>query len=220
MRSTPEVRSADRDDIVVVAALVAATRPSSVGAQVDHAGEDVVRTHLSVYVAAGGTVLVASLDGHVVGFLLVRSVGPHLFATETAFVIDTLLVTPDARRRGIGHALVGGVAALAGEAGAAYVYAGVPAGDRGMHRFLARLGFAPTAGHRVVATSTLLRRLAQEGGSASGRDSRPRGPRVTGRAALDDIIARRRRAREAGLPSGPVDIRSLRGRHGPERTAS
>jgi predicted N-acetyltransferase YhbS len=210
MRSTPDVRPAERDDLVVVAALTATARGASpVVTPVDHAGEDVLRTHLSVYVASGGTVLVAELDGHVVGFLLARSVGPSLFAEQPALVVDALYVTPDTRRRGVGHALVAGAAALAGEAGAPFVYGSPPMGDRGMQRFLARLGFAPAAGHRVVATPTRLRRLAQEGTPAPRREARPRSRRESTRAAIDDIIARRRRAREAGLPSGPLDLRAF-----------
>ncbi|WP_425953819.1 GNAT family N-acetyltransferase [Xylanimonas sp. McL0601] len=222
MRSTPDVRSADRDDLAVVAALSVSVRPASpVGASVDHAGEDVLRKHLSVYVGSGGTVLVAELDGQIAGFLLARTVGPQLFAVDPAIVVDALFVTPDSRRRGIGHALVAGVAALAGESGAPYVYAGAPAGDRAMQRFLARLGFAPAAGHRVVSTPILLRRLAQEGAPSSPRgDVRPRGRRESTRAAIDDIIARRRRARDAGLPSGPLDLRAFQAGRDPERSAS
>jgi len=201
MRPTPEVRPADRDDLVVVAALSAAARPGT--------AEEPLRHHLSIYTAAGGAVLVAEQDGLVVGFLLARTVGPHLFADQAAVVIDTLYVTPDSRRRGIGHALVAGVAALAGEAGAPYVYAYSPTGDRGIQRFLARLGFGPAVGHRVVSTPTLLRRLAQEGTPAPRRDYRPRLRRDSTRAALDDLIARRRRARDAGLPSGPLDLQGL-----------
>ncbi|ACZ30537.1 GCN5-related N-acetyltransferase [Xylanimonas cellulosilytica DSM 15894] len=208
MRSTPEVRAADRDDLVVVAALTAVARPAAtVGVPVDTAGEDAIRTHLSVYLASGGHVLVAELDGHIVGFTLARTAGPYLFADIAAWVVDTLYVTPDARRRGVGHSLVAGVAALAGESGAPYVYAGATSSDRGMQRFLARLGFAPAAGHRVVATPTLLRRLAQEGGPSA---SRSRGRRDGTRAAIDDIIARRRRTREAGTHSAPVDMRHRR----------
>ncbi len=215
MRSTPEVRPAERDDLVVVAALSAAARPGT--------PEEPLRQHLSVYLAAGGAVLVAELEGLVVGFLLARTLGPHLFSDSNAIVIDTLFVTPDARRRGVGHALVAGVAALAGEAGAQHVYAMASTGDRGILRFLARLGFGPAAGHRVVSTPTLLRRLAQEGTPAPRRDHRPRLRRDSTRAAIDDLIARRRRAREAGLPSGMIDLQSVRapgGEDRPERSAS
>lgn len=209
MRATPEVRPADSDDLVVVAALAVTARhpATTVGPPADTAGEDAIRTHLSVYLATGGQVLVADVDGHVVGFILTRTVGPHLFADVPAWVVDSLYVTPGVRRRGIGHALVAGVAALAGESGSPYVYAGAPAGDRNIQRFLARLGFAPAAGHRVVSTSTLLRRLAQEGSAAAAR---PRARRDATRAAIDDIIARRRRTRDAGTHTAPIDLRHRR----------
>ncbi|MCL1871266.1 MAG: GNAT family N-acetyltransferase [Promicromonosporaceae bacterium] len=209
MRATPQVRPADRDDLVVVAALSASARPASPAeVTVDLGGEEALRNHLSVYLAAGGQLLVADIDGHVVGFVLARTVEPHLFATEPAIVVDTLFVTPDTRRRGVGHALIAGIAAIAGEAGSPYVYAGAPSGDRAMQRFLARLGFAPAAGHRVVPTPVLLRRLAQES-TPAWRDTRPRLRRETTRAAIDDLIARRRRARDAGLPTGALDLRVL-----------
>jgi GNAT superfamily N-acetyltransferase len=154
--------------------------------------EDLLKTHLSVYLAAGGQVLVATLDSHVVGFVLARTVGPLLWAATPACVIDLLFVMPDARRRGVGRALVGSIAEFADQAQSPYVYANVASGDRRLHRFLAGLGFGPAAGHRVVATATLLRKLAQE--PAFARTSIRRDAT---RASIDDVIARRRRAREA-----------------------
>ena len=83
-------------------------------------------------------------------------------------------------------------------------------GSRGVQRFLARMGFAPAAAHRVVQTSALLRKLGPEG-------SLRRPPR-----ALEDLIARRRKAR-IETQSGPVDLRELRAclseESGPARSA-
>jgi N-acetylglutamate synthase-like GNAT family acetyltransferase len=161
--------------------------------------------HLSVYLAAGGRVLVTELDGRIVGFVLARTVGPYLFADHPAWIIDLLFVALDARRRGVGRSLVAGIAALAGENDAPHVYVGASAGDRGMQRFLARLGFAPAAGHRVVATSTLLRRLALDGAVPARR-----GRRDATRAAIEDVVARRRRFREASATTGQIDLREGR----------
>ncbi|MFP3713986.1 GNAT family N-acetyltransferase [Puerhibacterium sp. TATVAM-FAB25] len=214
MRAGVDVRIAGPDDLTVVADLTAVARTDQpYGMPVDGARTDALLTHLSVYLAAGGTILVAEADGRTVGFLLARTVGPHLFADEPALLVDTLYVHPRSRRRGVGHALVAHALTLAEEAGAAHVYGTPPAGDRGMQRFLARLGFAPAAGHRVVATAALQRRLASDGAPRPRRELRPRGRRESTRATIEDVIARRRRAREANLPSGPVDLRDFQERH-------
>jgi GNAT superfamily N-acetyltransferase len=205
MRAMPEVRPAEQDDLEAVATLTAGARlVSAVNAPADW-NESEIRTHLSVYLSSGAQVLVAEVDGRVVGFALARTVAPFLFSDSTVWLIDSLFVAPEARRRGAGHALVAGVAALAGQSGAPSVYAGGHAVDRGMQRFLSRLGFAPAAGHRVVSPPVLLRRLAQDHDGA-----RMRGRRVPARTAVEDIIARRRRAREAGTHSAPVDLRTPR----------
>src|SRR5690606_37465881 len=109
-------------------------------------------------------------------------------------------VDETSRRRGVGHALLTAAAQTAVEAGAEEVYSVPIPGSRAVQRFLARMGFAPAAAHRVVSTSQLLRKLGAE--STVGR----RGPR-----GLEDLIARRRKAR-IETQSGPVDLRELRGR--------
>jgi GNAT superfamily N-acetyltransferase len=202
MRPTPEVHPASHDDVASVAALIASARTQvSMGVPMDVTeGEDALRLHLSVFLAAGGTLLVAVLGDRVVGFVLARTVGPHLFAQSPAWIIDLLYVAPDARRHGAGRALVGGVASLAAAATAPYVYVGASAGDRGMRRFMSRLGFGPAAGHRVVATATLQRRLAVQ---AAGPVSRREGTR----AAIEEVIATRRRIREASVQTAAIDLR-------------
>jgi hypothetical protein len=69
-----------------------------------------------------------------------------------------------------------------------------------MQRFLARLGFAPAAAHRVVGTSALQRRLAHEHAAASAASARRSAPR-----GLEDLIARRRQAREGGGTTAAAD---------------
>jgi GNAT superfamily N-acetyltransferase len=200
VRSQPVVRAATEADLNRIVELGARERGDLIDAE---AG----RTHLSVFEASGGRVFVAE-DGDIVAFLLVRVVEPHLFSRTSSAIIDAIYVAPPARRHGIGHALIAMVAALAAEVDAPYIYASPPAGDRGMQRFLARLGFAPVAGHRVVATPTLLRRLGEEAPTASSQELRGR---LGTRNSLDELIARRRRARSGGLPTGPLDLRAVRG---------
>jgi GNAT superfamily N-acetyltransferase len=213
-----EVRPAVPDDLSAVAELaVAACEESPYGPQTAPADAGRLREHLSVFLAGGGTVLVAVHDGGVCGFLLARPLGPHLFATEPALYVDAIYVAADLRRHGVGHALVAGAAGLAAEAGAPNVYCAPSPGARGMQRFLACLGFAPAAGHRVVATATLQRRLAHEVPPSAievRREPRRDSRRQATRAAIEDLIARRRRARAAGLPSGPLDLRAFQAQFG------
>jgi len=167
-------------------------------------------THLSVFDASGGRIFVAEDDGaEIVGYLLARVLEPHLFSATRAVIVDALYVDPPARRQGTGHALLALAAGLATEVEAPYIYASPTAGDRGSQRFLARLGFAPVAGHRVVPTPTLLRRLGEAAPVATSQELRGR---VGGnKTNLEDLIARRRRARSGGLPTGPLDLRAVRG---------
>ncbi len=216
MRAAVEVRPAVPDDLSAIAELAAvACEESPYGPQTAPADEVRLREHLSVFLAGGGSVLVAVHDGVVCGFLLARVLGPHLFAADPSVYVDAIYVAADVRRHGVGHTLVAGAAALASGVGAPSVYCAPSPGARGMQRFLACLGFAPAAGHRVVSTATLQRRLAQDG-PASRPDVRrePReSRRQSTRAAIDDLIARRRRARAAGLPSGPVNLRAFQAQY-------
>ncbi|MGN8246210.1 N-acetyltransferase family protein [Cellulomonas soli] len=189
-------RPEDLDDLVDLC--LAARQESAVGAQLCTDDAPRLRGQIGALLAApGGQVLLARLDEEPAGLLIGRLVGPGPFTDVTSLNLEAVYVVPDARRRGLGHALLSGALEVAGEAGATEVYAAPLPGARGMHRFLARLGFAPVAAHRVVSTSALQRRLSPEGAGAAGR-----------RAArgLEDLIARRRQARAAGLPTstGPV----------------
>lgn len=210
MRRAIEVRSADEQDLWVVADMAAALGPDSPnGATAEPAR---VREHVSAFVAAGGEVLVAHGEQGVVGFLLARPLAPQLYATAPSLYVDAILVDPSARRQGVGRALLAGALRTAVAEGAEHVYCAPAPGAREMQRFLARVGFAPAAGHRVVSVAVLARWLGQEqvGGTTSGRRrDAARRRRDSTRAAIEDLVARRRRAREAGLPTGPLDLRAV-----------
>lgn len=199
MRPAVEVRPAVGDDLPGVASLCGeARRESASGAQFCAPDEDRLVRHLSVLLTIpGGRVLVALLEGRPVGFVLARVLDPHLFADEPSLYVEAIYVGEDSRRRGVGHALLSATADLAASAGAAYVYSVPIPGSRGVQRFLARLGFGPVAGHRVVQTTVLQRRLATD-----------LGPARRGARSLEDLIARRRRARTETM-SGPVDLRDF-----------
>lgn len=196
MRMPVAVRPARPEDLDVLVALSLAARAESlVGSQLCTDDGDRLRHQIGALVAEPGACgLVGLLDDEVCGLVLARLVGPSLFTDEVTLSVEAVYVAEGARRRGVGHALLGGVLEEAQRVGATDVLAVPLPGARGMLRFLARLGFAPAAAHRVVATDVLQRRLEADT-AATGRRA--------GRVGLDDLIARRRRAR-AGRAVGGV----------------
>lgn len=191
MRLGVQVREALPGDLESLVALcLTARQEAAVGAQLCTDDADRLRDQLGALLAVpGGRILLALLDDEPGGLLLARVVGPGPFTDVVSLDIEAVYVLPAARRRGLGHALLVGAAAVAEEAEATELYSSPLPGARGMQRFLARLGFAPAASHRVVTTQSLQRRLAHEHGAGSVRRSGPRG--------LEDLIARRRQVREA-----------------------
>jgi len=191
-----QVRDARPGDMESLVALcLTARRESAVGSQICTDDADRLRDQLGALLAVpGGRVLVALLDDEVAGLLLARVVGPGPFTDLVSLDLEAVYVLPAARRRGLGHALLVGATTLADEVGATEMYSSPLPGARGMQRFLARLGFAPAASHRVVTTAALARKLTHEhaGPGGSVRRSGPRG--------LEDLIARRRQARAARQP--------------------
>ncbi|MGI5186582.1 N-acetyltransferase family protein [Promicromonospora sp. CA-289599] len=200
------IRPAREDDLPAVAALAAEARDDSpTGAQLGAQDTGRLLEHLSVLLAAGGHVLVAEQNGQVAGVVLGRVVAAYLFAPRASLYLDMVFVAPRARRHGVGHALLRAATDLAAEHGCEDIYSAPVPGNRGVQRFLARLGFAPAAGHRVASVAALQRRLASE---AAARDAHA--SRRFARVGLEDLIARRRRARSV-LESGPIDMRPVGG---------
>ena len=186
MRIGAHVREAQPGDLDNLVALVLTARQEAgVGSQL--CTDDAVRLHDQLGTLLGipgGRILLAELDGECAGMTLARIVGPGPFTDVVAMDIEAVYVRPDARRRGLGRSMLLAVVAMAEEAGATELYSSPLPGARGMQRFLARIGFAPAASHRAVATAVLQRKLAQE-----------HVPGTTRR--LEDLIARRRQVREA-----------------------
>jgi hypothetical protein len=77
-----------------------------------------------------------------------------------AVQLTHLVVAEGQRRRGVGHALLGGAVTWAEEVGADEIVASVLPSLRDANRFYARLGFAPLVVRRVVPVATLRRNLA------------------------------------------------------------
>ncbi len=185
-------RPEDLDDLVALS--LAARAESMVGAQLCTDDADRLRHQIGALVGEPGALgLVGMMDGEVCGLVLARIQGPSLFTDEVAMSLEAVYVAEGARRRGVGHALLGAVLEEAQRVGATDVLAMPLPGARGMLRFLARLGFAPAAAHRVVSTEALQRRLVA--------DAPVRRP--SARIGIDDLIARRRRARAGRAAGGP-----------------
>lgn len=200
MRVAVDVRPVRPDDLPELARLcVVARDENATGAQISVADPDQLARQLGVLLAVpGGHILLAVQDDAVVGFLMARLLDVNVFNDEPRMYIEGLYVAQDARRKGVGHALLTVLADLAATAGATEVYSVPIPGARGVQRFLARMGFAPAGAHRVVATPVLQRRLL---GDQPVRKRPARG--------LEDLIARRRKARTE-TNSGPVDLRDFR----------
>lgn len=194
MRPGVDVRPAIGEDLDGLVELCLEARDElRVGSQLCTDDPQRLRDQLVLLMSTpGGTVLTGQVDGEVRGLVLARIVGGGLFSDVVAFNLEAIYVRSSARRRGLGHAMLTAAVALAEEAGATEVLASPLPGARGMHRFLARVGFAPAASHRVVTTSALQRRLHADTpcpvSTATGQLPRRR---------IEDLIARRRQARDA-----------------------
>lgn len=202
MRATIDIRQADAPDLPTVAALcLVAREETGTPAQVCQADSRKIERQLGVLLSVpGGRIDVAMHDGELAGFMLARVVEANIYTDEPVLYIEAVYVAKSFRRRGVGHALLTSAAHTALEAGADEVYSVPIPGSRGVQRFLARLGFAPAAAHRVAPTAALLRKLEAEVS-----------PARRGTRSLEDLIARRRKAR-IETQSGPVDLRGLQSR--------
>ena len=98
--------------------------------------------------------------------------------------VHYLHVREGARRRGVGHALLGAVTSYAEACGAEHVVVSTPPQLRETSRFYARLGFDPVVLRRACSVPALRRRLALDHPALEGRDG-----------LVDDLVARRRLVR-------------------------
>jgi len=202
VRPGVQVRAAVPEDLDgLVELCLEARAEAAVGAQLCSSDAERLRHQLgTLLTVSGGHAMVGLLDGELAGLLLARVVGPSPFTDEVSVHVEALFVRVGRRRRGLGHALLAGAAQIAEDAGASQVFAVPLPGSRGVQRFLARLGFAPAAAHRVVSTEVLQRRLAVDPALAGA------GRRGGSGRGLEDLIARRRQVRAM---SGPVDLRGV-----------
>lgn len=110
-------------------------------------------------------VLVAVVEGTVVGAVYLQAATVTPINLEPALLTVSPHVLASHRRHGIGHALVEAAVAWAEELGIAYVATAATAGARDANRFMARLALTPTAMLRVATTVAVRSKLAGHGTS-------------------------------------------------------
>ena len=151
-------------------------------------------------------VLVAEATTHdgdcprpVVGMAMLGLGPASLMTSSQSVLMSNVLVLPSARRHGAGRAFVQAAATWAEQRGVDAVAVTVFPGDRDVHRFYARLGFAPIAVRRLAPLPLLQRRLGMFSTTPAlppvpgvGGDVSRRGLRA--RMTTNRVLAERRRA--------------------------
>ena len=104
-------------------------------------------------------IVVAEVDGRVVGAVHLRATTYTPINLEPVVQVVSPHVLPDYRRHGVGSALLQAAVDFAEELGIAKVGVAVSAGARDSNRFMARLSLGPVATLRVAPTATVKHRL-------------------------------------------------------------
>lgn len=96
------------------------------------------------------------------GFLVLLRSPMSSMSDEPSVLIDQMYVSPAHRRTGVARSLLAVVPLAAESIGAGLVSAAVPAAQRDINRFFARLGFASTTTLRSTTVAALRRHLEPE----------------------------------------------------------
>ncbi|MBE7323184.1 GNAT family N-acetyltransferase [Nocardioides sp. Y6] len=159
--------------------------------------EEQVADVLAILEAAEGDpdtrVVVAEIDGQVVGAVHLRAGVVSTLNLERMVQAFAPHVMPGHHRRGVGSALMEAATAFAEERGIGLVGAAALSASRDANRFFARLSMGPVAVLRVASTVGLRQRLpgvrpARSAGSPSNRH-------------IDKVLAARRGRRQARVSS-------------------
>jgi GNAT superfamily N-acetyltransferase len=147
-----------------------------------------------------GRIIVAELDGSVVGCGFMR-VGVASPLDEGRVVhLSHVQVAPGFARQGVGSALVEATLTWAEARGIGSVLTSVPATHREANRFLARLGMAPVAALRGGSVAALRARLPHDPSVVARQTSR------VGRNVGQVVAARRSQRRARSRAQNPVPI--------------
>lgn len=134
--------------------------------------------------------LVAVQNAVVVGAVLLVRAPLTPLRSDAALHLLHLHVREDARRHGVGRALVEAAVSWAEEKDIQCVLAAAPVGSRDANRFLARLGLAQVATVRAASVSALRAKLPVEPPAAARVGSR-------NSRNVGQVLARRRSLRRA-----------------------
>lgn len=204
------VRDAVADDaaelVTLWAGLVAEGIPG--GRAAEPPSEAAVRDRLAGLAAAPDRRLLVAVDAEhgAVGAMHLVSQPLTPLHDEVAVRICYLHVAPPARRRGVGHALLGAALAWAEQLDAAHVVADASPTAREMNRFLARLGFGQLLVQRSASVPALRRRLGTSSASEEVA-ARRASLRVRAHGRMAAAVTRGAPARRRGrrsVPAGPV----------------
>ncbi|TAK69575.1 MAG: GNAT family N-acetyltransferase [Actinomycetota bacterium] len=117
---------------------------------------------------AGRFRLLVAWDGATpVGIAAVAVSDDSLWSASPSAVVSLLHVVTAHRRRGVARQLLAAAVGVAEERGAPTLAVELPPQARDVHRFYARLGFAPVVTRRSAAVGALRRRLVPD--AAAGR---------------------------------------------------
>ena len=194
-RGAVSVRAAVPADAPAMAALWGEIRSASNGAGslVSAPTEErVLKALAAVEADDRARILVAQVDdapGQIIGMAVLQHNPLAPLFDIDCVQVSYLHVSRGWQGRGVGKALVSEAAALAEDGHIEHVVVSVFPSAREDHRFYARLGFAPMATRRVVATPVLRRKLNGQPGPSrlEGMLARRRVLRARGAAQTDAV---------------------------------
>jgi GNAT superfamily N-acetyltransferase len=189
-RSAVTVRDADLEDVEALRFVMA----GSAGPIVDETPGEADSAVARIGADPDQRLLVALLDGQVVGAAhVVRAPVSPLQSAQAVHVLH-LHVLDECRRRGVGTALMEATVSWAEEKDTAHVVAAANVGSRDANRFMARLGLSQLAVVRAAPVAALRAKLPV-GAPAVCLDNRISNRQST--RTVGQVLARRRSLRRA-----------------------
>lgn len=164
-REVVTVRSAEPADLPALAVLlteVGAEHPLGAPLGVPEPGVMLERLRAFVAHPTSRLSLAVAEDDEIVGAAISQVEEPGLFSEHPWLHLEVLFVQPQARRRGVGRALMADQAEHADRAELPSIVTHPTTGARSEQRFLSRLGFAAVGSRRTADTAALRRRLDAE----------------------------------------------------------
>lgn len=146
----------------------------------------------------GGRIVVAELDGAVVGCGFIRVAVASPLDAGRAVLLSHVQVAVGYGRQGVGSALLEAALTWAEHRGVETVVTSVPTDHREANRFLARLGLAPVASLRAGSVAALRARLPHDPSTVARRSRRIS-------RNVGQVVAARRSQRRAQARAGLRD---------------